>query len=131
MSNSDRKDLRHPNNPPSGTMETDAQRRLRKARKSSNQDEALDETFPASDPVSSFIPARVPGWRDAIEMKLLEKAPLGNIVYDGRIYELESLRERMDKDLVGKIDESLSEQDFFDGYLAAYNEKYSGRFVID
>lgn len=25
-----------------------------------NQDEALDETFPASDPVSPFIPARRP-----------------------------------------------------------------------
>lgn len=26
-----------------------------------NQDEALEETFPASDPVSPFVPAHVPG----------------------------------------------------------------------
>ncbi|MBS7455854.1 hypothetical protein [Coralloluteibacterium stylophorae] len=26
-----------------------------------NQDEALEETFPASDPVSPFVPAKAPG----------------------------------------------------------------------
>ena len=40
--------------------ETDAQRQERKRHESDNQDEALEETFPASDPVSPFIPAKAP-----------------------------------------------------------------------
>ena len=40
--------------------ETPTQRRARKDRESRNQDEALEETFPASDPVSPFIPAKRP-----------------------------------------------------------------------
>lgn len=56
---------------------------------------------------------------------------MGKIVYDGKNYELESLRERMDEDLVGKIDGSLGEQEFFDTYLIAHNEKYGERFVVD
>lgn len=41
--------------------ETPVQRQARKRRESRNQDEALEETFPASDPVSPFIPAKRPG----------------------------------------------------------------------
>lgn len=40
--------------------ETPHQRRERKQHESDNQDEALDETFPASDPVSPFVPAKAP-----------------------------------------------------------------------
>lgn len=40
--------------------ETPQQRRERKEKESGNQDEALEETFPASDPVSPFVPARKP-----------------------------------------------------------------------
>jgi len=43
-------------NPP----ETGTQRQQRKAHESANQDEALEETFPASDPVSPFVPAKAP-----------------------------------------------------------------------
>lgn len=55
--NRDRKD------PPSSDepherRETRVQREERKSHASDNQDEALDETFPASDPVSPFIPAK-------------------------------------------------------------------------
>lgn len=32
----------------------------RKEHESENQDEALEETFPASDPVSPFIPSKTP-----------------------------------------------------------------------
>ena len=32
----------------------------RKRHENENQDEALEETFPASDPVSPFIPAKTP-----------------------------------------------------------------------
>lgn len=39
--------------------ETPAERRERKEKESENQDEALDETFPASDPPSPFVPAKV------------------------------------------------------------------------
>ena len=40
--------------------ETAEERARRKRRESENQDEALGETFPASDPVSPFIPAKPP-----------------------------------------------------------------------
>ncbi len=40
--------------------ETPNQRRARRQQESRNQDEALEETFPASDPVSPFIPAKRP-----------------------------------------------------------------------
>lgn len=54
----DRKDLptdhdRHPDS------ESPQQREQRKGRESENQDEALEETFPASDPTSPFVPAKV------------------------------------------------------------------------
>lgn len=55
----DRKDP--PTRPcPPDSSETPAQRRVRKQKESRNQDEALEETFPASDPVSPFVPAKRP-----------------------------------------------------------------------
>lgn len=41
-------------------VESPQQRERRKRHESENQDEALDETFPASDPVSPFVPAKTP-----------------------------------------------------------------------
>src|SRR3546814_1694703 len=55
----DRKDLPAEddrNRPP----ETPEHRKHRKQHESDNQDEALDETFPASDPISPFVPATTP-----------------------------------------------------------------------
>ena len=40
--------------------ESAEQRALRKRHESENQDESLEETFPASDPVSPFIPSKAP-----------------------------------------------------------------------
>ncbi|HJU07451.1 MAG TPA: hypothetical protein VJ727_03115 [Rhodanobacteraceae bacterium] len=40
--------------------ESDADKRRRKSHESDNLDEAVDETFPASDPVSPFVPAKPP-----------------------------------------------------------------------
>ncbi len=40
--------------------ETPEQRERRKRHQSQLQDEAVEETFPASDPVTPFIPARAP-----------------------------------------------------------------------
>ena len=40
--------------------ETDLDSQERKEKESAAQDEALEETFPASDPVSPFIPAKLP-----------------------------------------------------------------------
>lgn len=55
----DRKDPpTHPDTP--CPPETPGERRQRKHKESENQDEALEETFPASDPTSPFIPAKVP-----------------------------------------------------------------------
>jgi hypothetical protein len=53
----DRKDLPPPREPTPGVPETAAERAARKQHASDNQDEALEETFPASDPVSPFVPA--------------------------------------------------------------------------
>src|SRR3546814_16953548 len=55
----DRKDLPAEddrNRPP----ETPEHRKHRKQHESDNQDEALDETFPASAPISPFVPAKTP-----------------------------------------------------------------------
>ncbi len=46
--------------PAPGRRENEDQRRERKEHASDNQDEALEETFPASDPTSPFVPAKVP-----------------------------------------------------------------------
>jgi hypothetical protein len=46
--------------PAPATKENEHQRSERKAHASDNQDEALDETFPASDPTSPFVPAKPP-----------------------------------------------------------------------
>ncbi len=55
----DRKDL--PEDPDKPRHEeTPDERRERKHRESENQDEALEETFPASDPTSPFVPAKAP-----------------------------------------------------------------------
>ena len=58
MTSRDRKDPPPPGserNPP-----TPHEEKQRKAHEDRNQDEALEETFPASDPVSPFVPAKVP-----------------------------------------------------------------------
>jgi hypothetical protein len=58
MNSHDRKDPSRP--APDAGPESDDKRRERKSHESDNQDEALEETFPASDPVSPFIPAKLP-----------------------------------------------------------------------
>ncbi len=55
----DRKDI-PPTGPRPAAPESEEQRRQRKHHESENQDEALDETFPASDPTSPFVPAKAP-----------------------------------------------------------------------
>ncbi|HXS73211.1 MAG TPA: hypothetical protein VN725_04145 [Rhodanobacteraceae bacterium] len=55
----DRKDPGH-----SRGKETPDQRQRRKANESENLDGALEETFPASDPVSPFVPAKAPEEED-------------------------------------------------------------------
>jgi hypothetical protein len=53
----DRKDL-PPEGPAADPHEDESQRAERKARESALLDEAISETFPASDPVSPFVPAK-------------------------------------------------------------------------
>lgn len=57
--NRDRKDPPGPADDRDCT-ETPQERRERKEHESENHDEALEETFPASDPVSPFVPAKTP-----------------------------------------------------------------------
>lgn len=54
----DRKDP--PDRPDPGASEAPDARARRKRHESENHDEALEETFPASDPVSPFVPAKAP-----------------------------------------------------------------------
>ncbi|GGK06976.1 hypothetical protein [Luteimonas terricola] len=54
----DRKDLPQEHDP-HAPPESPGDRARRKDKESENQDEALEETFPASDPTSPFIPAKV------------------------------------------------------------------------
>lgn len=60
MSSTDRKDVPSEQPLQPSAPESEEERTIRKNRESQNQDEALEETFPASDPVSPFIPARPP-----------------------------------------------------------------------
>lgn len=60
MPTHDRKDSPHPGQKPPRRTETREERARRKQRESENQDQALKETFPASDPASPFIPAKPP-----------------------------------------------------------------------
>ncbi|HJU40452.1 MAG TPA: hypothetical protein VJ724_12815 [Tahibacter sp.] len=55
----DAKDL-NPDGAPPVVAEGDDARRARKRLADENVDEALEETFPASDPISPFVPAKVP-----------------------------------------------------------------------
>ncbi|MBC7990558.1 MAG: hypothetical protein H7Y19_13375 [Luteimonas sp.] len=57
MSSPDRKDPPIPNETFAGG-ESGLERQRRKEHESDNQDASLEETFPASDPVSPFIPAK-------------------------------------------------------------------------
>ncbi len=57
MSNRDRKDIGHGD--PHKT-ETPQEREKRKKKEAENHEEALEETFPASDPVSPFVPTKAP-----------------------------------------------------------------------
>jgi hypothetical protein len=60
MSAHDRKDPRHPDEPVAPQQESAAARERRKRHESENQDQGLEETFPASDPVSPFVPSKAP-----------------------------------------------------------------------
>ncbi|MEO7067191.1 MAG: hypothetical protein ABI114_09815 [Rhodanobacter sp.] len=144
MSSSDRKDVPLPIDPgydnlnssksQGSATETGAQRAKRKDHESANQDEALEETFPASDPVSPFIPARVPdpdvsqGYKRNV---ISSGKGRGEVTYGGNNYQLEALQGRMDADLVVGLDHRLGDQEFFASYLLAHSEKYGESFVID
>lgn len=57
--NHDRNDVNHPDHK-KPAPETPADEKARKSHENDNQDQALEETFPASDPVSPFVPAKAP-----------------------------------------------------------------------
>jgi hypothetical protein len=59
MTSSGARDRKDPKAAPPAT-ETPEQKDRRKRKESRNLDDALEETFPASDPVSPFIPAKPP-----------------------------------------------------------------------
>jgi len=127
MPNHDRKDLDHPDNPcPPAAPETAETRQQRKERESENQDEALEETFPASDPVSPFIPAKMPD----PEPTGAQSAGDHTISYEGQVYDMRDIRGLMDAELAARIDSSQTDQDFFNAYLIAHADKYGERFTV-
>lgn len=121
MSSHDRKDIPHPvgHDAPAEAEAVQA-REQRKARENHNQDEALEETFPASDPVSPFIPAKMPESGEERH----------NVTFEGESYDLDELRDRMDVDLVAGIGPTENDQEFFDAYLLAHASKYGERFEV-
>ncbi len=60
MASSDRKDLNHPHETSEVAQETPKERAHRKKHESDNLDHALEETMPSSDPISPFVPAKLP-----------------------------------------------------------------------
>ncbi|HEY4294202.1 hypothetical protein [Luteibacter sp.] len=60
MTHHDRQDVKHPDHGQPKHQETEAEKKNRKHHADENQDHALEETFPASDPVSPFVPAKAP-----------------------------------------------------------------------
>lgn len=125
MSSHDRKDIDHPNckDEPAGA-ESSQTRQERKNKESENQDEALEETFPASDPVSPFVPAKMPEVDTA-------KAGDRTIMHEGRSYDFQEIRRQMDADLANGIEaETDDDQDFFNTYLIAHAEKYGEKFSV-
>jgi hypothetical protein len=66
MTSSGARDRKDPKPAPPAT-ETPEQKDRRKRKESRNLDDALEETFPASDPVSPFIPAKPPSAHDDAE----------------------------------------------------------------
>lgn len=63
MTSNGARDRKDPKPVPPAT-ETPEQKDRRKRKESRNLDDALEETFPASDPVSPFIPAKPPAAHD-------------------------------------------------------------------
>jgi hypothetical protein len=58
MATHDRKDSPHPSDSSAQRAESRDARERRKLHESENHDHGLEETFPASDPVSSFVPSK-------------------------------------------------------------------------
>lgn len=58
MASHDRKDSPHPSDNCTQRPESHEARERRKLHESENHDHGLEETFPASDPVSSFVPSK-------------------------------------------------------------------------
>lgn len=127
MPNRDRKDLDHPHSKGQpAAPETAESRQQRKDRESENQDEALEETFPASDPVSPFIPAKMPDPEPASAASSAGHT----ITYDGQTYDMREIRRLMDAELVATIAGTETDQDFFNAYLIAHAGKYGERFTV-
>lgn len=68
MTASDARDRKDPKSAPPAD-ETPEQKQRRKSKESKNLDAALEETFPASDPVSPFIPAKPPADPESAETR--------------------------------------------------------------
>jgi hypothetical protein len=56
---------------------------------------------------------------------------MSKITYDGQAFDMEEVRSQMDESLAEGIHGTVdTDQDFFDAYLLAHNEKFGERFVV-
>ena len=56
---------------------------------------------------------------------------MSKITYNDQTFDMEEVRSQMDETLADGIrDRVETDQDFFDAYLVAHNEKYGERFVV-
>lgn len=67
MPTRDHKDLPHSSESVATAQESSRERAARKAHESHTLDEALQETFPTSDPISPFVPAARPSSEQAVD----------------------------------------------------------------
>lgn len=53
------------------------------------------------------------------------------IVYEDQEFDMAALRQQMDRDLADRIEGTVeTDQEFFDTYLIAHQERYGERFTV-
>lgn|GEM_PF-3420449 len=56
---------------------------------------------------------------------------MSTVTYDDQTFDIDEVRDRMDPDLIAQIEGTVdTDQDFFESYLIAHNEKYGKRFTV-
>jgi len=63
--------------------------------------------------------------------QLPTESDMSTVTYDDQTFDIDEVRDRMDPDLIAQIEGTVdTDQDFFESYLIAHNEKYGKRFTV-